>query len=547
MLFKMKIQIIIVLVWSACCHFATLYSSGHLLFTQLAMNDDLVYFGVVLFLIQGLCFVLYPVMGLVAEIYWTRYKVILIGTFVQLIGTVLFIAISFGLLVEPEIDLSSIIYIVSIPYALIQLGLGMIESNIIQFGTDQIIDRPSGDLSSFVHWYFWAIFFGHGVINCLFLILVPTTLSLTQGSGIISIVMSLSQAIACIAILFIVNHKSAKFEVEPLGENPVRLIRNVLVYAYHHPFPVNRSAFTYNDERTSRLDYGKTRFGGPFQTEEVEDVKSFFRVLLVFFGLLGFHLIDETYSISQDVLFMYNEMNVTLPLSEQPWFYFLTVDGFGISTFTILAGIPLYQLIVRRGICATRVLPSMSKRMFIGLVCVILAAVITLVLNIIITYDHSIECDPCSNLTDPVIFNYNFLIIPQVFNGLGFLFVFLTVMEFVLAQAPRRMQGLLIGIWYSLLSINLIMTSIESLDPFSSGIIPYLVIVIRISLMIIGIVMYICIAIRYKRRLRNELTDINVHLTIEQYTNRQLQTEQNIQEEEQMNTDYLAVFSVIDY
>ena len=41
-----------------------------------------------------------------------------------------------------------------------------------------------------------------------------------------------------------------------------------------------RSAFTYSDdEKPSRFDYAKERYGGPFTTEQVEDVKTFVRIL----------------------------------------------------------------------------------------------------------------------------------------------------------------------------------------------------------------------------------------------------------------------------
>ena len=46
------------------------------------------------------------------------------------------------------------------------------------------------------------------------------------------------------------------------------------------------SAFTYcEDELPSRLDLGKHKYGGPFTTEQVEDVKTFlWLVMIVFFG-----------------------------------------------------------------------------------------------------------------------------------------------------------------------------------------------------------------------------------------------------------------------
>ena len=52
--------------------------------------------------------------------------------------------------------------------------------------------------------------------------------------------------------------------------------------AWQHKVPVQRSAFNYcEDDLPSGLDLGKSKYGGPFTTEQVEDVKSFYEVLKV--------------------------------------------------------------------------------------------------------------------------------------------------------------------------------------------------------------------------------------------------------------------------
>ena len=69
---------------------------------------------------------------------------------------------------------------------------------------------------------------------------------------------------------------------EPVTVNPVSLIFKVLNYAAKHKYPVQRSTFTYcENEQPTRLDYGKSTYGGPFTTEQVEDVKTFWRILLL--------------------------------------------------------------------------------------------------------------------------------------------------------------------------------------------------------------------------------------------------------------------------
>ena len=54
--------------------------------------------------------------------------------------------------------------------------------------------------------------------------------------------------------------------------------------------PQNRSAFTYcEDEVISRIDYGKSKYGGPFTTEQVEDVNTFYKIvpMVIIGGILA--------------------------------------------------------------------------------------------------------------------------------------------------------------------------------------------------------------------------------------------------------------------
>ena len=71
-----------------------------------------------------------------------------------------------------------------------------------------------------------------------------------------------------------------------MTQNHFELVYQVIKYAIKNKRPKCRSAFTYcEDELPSRIDFGKKKYGGPFTTEQVEDVKTFFRLLsVVFFG-----------------------------------------------------------------------------------------------------------------------------------------------------------------------------------------------------------------------------------------------------------------------
>ncbi len=59
-----------------------------------------------------------------------------------------------------------------------------------------------------------------------------------------------------------------------------KAIYPMLKFAWKHKAPLNRSALIYWEEDIpSRMDLGKSRYGGPFATEQVEDVKTILRLM----------------------------------------------------------------------------------------------------------------------------------------------------------------------------------------------------------------------------------------------------------------------------
>ena len=83
------------------------------------------------------------------------------------------------------------------------------------------------------------------------------------------------------------------FLIEPGSRNPYKLVYKVIKFASNHKKPVHRSAFTYcEDELPSRLDLGKEKYGGPFTTEEVENVKAFWGILRVLLTIGPVFVVD---------------------------------------------------------------------------------------------------------------------------------------------------------------------------------------------------------------------------------------------------------------
>ena len=315
----------------------------------------------------------------------------------------------------------------------------------------------------------------------------------------------------------------------------------MLRYTCKHKYPEQRSAFTYG-ELPSRIDLAKHRYGGPFSTEQVEDVKSFFRIFILLVSVVGFRFLDVSGTTgghiravaSPDLMFEYG-FN----------FNFITIQIFGMSIFTIFIGVPAYQLLVKP--ILHRFLTTMLKRIFIGLLLQIISLCILQVLegvlaNHIVTSYGVDACSYYDNFTLRLIvssqnsttlpFHYQWIMLPQLLKGLTFLLVFLTVFEFILAQSPHNMQGLLIGIWYSAYLVNLIISALEQVGCF------VWITSIKAVLSIVCLVAFVFVGIKYQRRVRDEPTQHNHQQVLEdiydKYLTQQEHTATNIQERDSM-------------
>ena len=186
--------------------------------------------------------------------------------------------------------------------ALITTGVGLFEANALQFGLDQLLEAPTPKLIAFIHWYYWT----QNVVQLV-------VMYITVGWKIIEASMNLYEAhfiqnsliFTAIAILGLavvgslaLLHKSKRhFYILRTGLNPFKNIYKVLKYSWNHKVPEHRSAFTYWEEDIPRrIDLGKNKYGGPFTNEEVEDTKTFLRILPLLLCLFGYHLAGDGYS-----------------------------------------------------------------------------------------------------------------------------------------------------------------------------------------------------------------------------------------------------------
>ena len=219
--------------------------------------------------------------GWLADVYVGRYKVMKVSTWVMWLRSVGGTVLLMIYLLSPHDALKYIS--VTIAYACTTIGLLGLNVNAIPFGTDQMLGASSEKISAFIHWFVWAMYTGiasgYFVVNSLHC----TGLGDDKLSLVSIVLVSMLLAVAISSVALCLDFLCQNWLViEPVSQNPLKSIYSVLKYAATHKHPARRSALTYWEEDIpSHIDLGKLKYGGPFTTEQVEDVKTFFRLLLM--------------------------------------------------------------------------------------------------------------------------------------------------------------------------------------------------------------------------------------------------------------------------
>ena len=517
--------------------------------------------GLILFSVsQAVSYLLYPLLGWMADVCFTRYKIVLFSFIIMILSSLVMAVAAVSILIFPEIK--SILY--SIPALTIVIcltGIGLFESTAIQFGMDQMLEASSDELSTFIHWYYWSKQLGNLVIvfmgNTVLLFFQHCLIKLNEISEsfikiviIIALFSSGLQLVCASTGLGLLVYCKRYLNIDRTGDHPLKLIFQVLRYAWKHKVPEHRSAFTYWEEDIPpRIDLGKSKYGGPLTTEEVEDTKTFLRILVLFLSLLGFHLSGHGYSLDDQITRIQCPSHYAVAFAADPINFIL---------ITVLIGVPLYQLMIRY---CEKCVPNMLKRMGLGLLCCLIKVLAEIAIHATMTNDkaciifHNNPVKSCFLIITefdingtcsvfPEIQNfcrlnnlpYLLTIVPSVLQGFAFLLVFMTTLEFICAQAPLRLKGLLIGIWYASLAIYHLLVEVPEL--FVTGVTSWEVLhEVKAFLIFLSLMLFLCVSNWYRYRLRDEV--VNEQFLVEEIYERELA----LAEEYERENEYLDISS----
>ena len=456
--------------------------------------------------------VLLPVTGWVAESWLGRYRAIAVGLILSSL-TVLTLQVDFVML---QFDWTPIpIFGLFVMGLLIGTpGIGILYTIVLPFALDQMIGASAEELSAAVQWYCWGYYIGLLMKDVLQCVPIPNQLQYLDILPVIFLTLS-TLCLSAVLIMDCLYHKW--LDTNNKTGNPIKLIFQVLNYARKNKCPRLRSALTYIDEEhPSRLDFGKHKFGGPFTEEEVEDVKTIFRLIPVLLSGFGVAFLCEL-GLSQFSVVKHT-IKCLSSIKESTIVICMT-------TFVL---IPVYRFIVYP--LAHKHIPSLLKMIGAGL---ILCLVSTVINTVVTGVEHFSEQSRNITMPDtPQIVSLYWILPIKLLNGIGAVVTLISTFEFAMAQTPNRMRGIMMGLVIALVGWSTGVSSLltEILHMFKASITFTFYCYLAIPpLAMLMLIIYVIAAKRYKLRERER--HVNIQAIAEEHYERYFDQEEEYMRE----------------
>ena len=464
-------------------------------------------------LIKALSLILlYPLAGWIADVYFGRYWVIKVSLWLMWAGTLLLgLSVCLSMLVSPDLQwvrITTEVVLLPVTVLAMEAGIAGFHANAIPFGTDQLASGSGDQLSGFITWFVFTLFLTLSVVP------FPFSCPLLASSSDNTLFWLLLQTALLSVALILDSFCRHWLAIEPHTSNPFKLVAKVLNYARKHKRPQFRSAFTYQEDiKPSRIEYAKRSYGGPFSTEQVEDVKTFLRIVSALIPM-GAILVLAICAGQTGALFSKHINSGSLSC------YAYQAMSVYLRLFVVVCTIPIYEFFVHP--ILHNYIPSMLTRVGIGNILIALSYVAFFTID---TMGHGTE----SLAQDGSMNNYTCLfdessppyqltidtlwtVLPGFLVGLGTGAVTIAVYEFVFSQSPYNMKGLLMGaIFATEGTFQLLGLAVQF--PFYLGYMNYMTAfptcgsvytLLLLALSIVWFVIYVLVARGYHKREREE-------------------------------------------
>ena len=377
-------------------------------------------------------FVSAPLSGWLADAKFGNYKVFRVGAVLLFISAVVFCL--YMIMKELNLESNHVLKWIILCFIVCFLTIGICACFVtaLPLGLDQMPDASSSRITSYITWYVCSLLLGFFLVRGLDL-LKKKGLNLEPNESYLGIFCAFFSTI-CISMVLVLSFAFTPkwLIIEPKSPQSLKTIYKVLKFAAKHKAPLNRSAFTYWEEDIpSRIDLGKSKYGGPFTIEQVEDVKTVLRLLVIsvpiFFILLSLtfriNIYDNVQTSSAANVSNVHPTSltvITLILRHQTLPYAITV--------TFVFEFLVYPLVWNR-------LPSILKRIGVVPLTMSLVSLVCFIIMLAYYLSHSSE-----TATEFIVYALYYL-----FSGILLQVLLTALLEFMCAQSPYNMRGLLVS------------------------------------------------------------------------------------------------------
>ncbi len=463
-----------------------------------------------------------PLAGYFADTKYSRFKVLRCSTLLMILSSFSLLLVFTVLDYTFETNkYNRVLIVVMVAVSLVYYsGHVFFIANIIQFGTDQLRDAPTRWSVVFLHLYYLCDNFGTILTSAIYLpnheIYFHGTNFSFDNEGMISLEANAAlTSLSSLLVLCVLHKKQNWLSTENIRSNPYKLVSDVIVFAIRHKRPIRRSAFTFSeDERPCRIDHGKQKYGGPYTTEQVEDVKTLTNILKVLFCLGPVFILDLSATVSST-----RRPNQTTLSTENPLMVLFIDYGLVSPVFGIIS-IFSYLLVLKPFFA--KVLPNIFRRMGLSIALLIAYFLAVIMLDALAydqgnSYTRFQNCRWNSNSS----YQNKFISIPSMYILLSqhillsitHMLLYIGVWEFICCQSPQSMKGLLFGLFfairafYQFLALLLLYPFIYewSSTPANCSL-TYLLVNLTIGLVSLSV--YSIVARRYTYRKRDDIYNI---------------------------------------
>ena len=460
----------------------------------------------VLYILPHLPWVLSALLsGYLADAHYGNYRVTRAGIFLFFLAVILFCVIKLAVNHNDYNLLYTIL--ITITQCLNYAFRATVLVTSLQLGLEQMPEASSARITSYLYWFVLSMHAGIWISGSLFHIPL-SCIGLSSTDTSYDQIWSLFPVVCTCLVLcshFLLSPKW--LIVEPKSPQSLKIIFRVFKFAKKHKAPVNRSALTYWEEDIpSRIDLGKSKYGGPFTTEQVEDVKTVVRILAIsvpfWIVFSSYYLFNLTYLVENVSTPMHLDFssNCTSVLSS----HFMYNTSWWVVIGTLIYEFFIYPLASQR-------IPTTLKRIGAASFLTIAMNVAYLIL-VVISYTHGINT--------PIEWFSKFR---TVTSAVLTIMLLTSALEFVCAQSPHNMKGSLIGYVLCIFSFSLTIV-----DTFTNVFRIYcnhsycsiVYCSLATLLSVVGFVTHCLLAHWYKRRVRDDI--INPHWWAEEFYGRYL-------------------------